>query len=347
MVAAVSRVSGHRVPVIALTGYLGAGKTTVLNHLLLQPGARLGVVVNDFGELNVDAALVAGQVDAAAEISGGCLCCLPDSGGLDDALDRLSQPSLGLDAIVVEASGAADPLILARLIRYSGAQHVRFGGLVEVIDAVEHFRTVDLWPRPPARYGVATLVVINKVELLPDDRRREAIAGITARVRELNPHAPVLVAAGGRVDPLLVFDTADDEDPQDQLPIGSSLREQAHAHDHHEHASVASALLPDPVSPSGLVELLQEPPAGAYRIKGRVRVKAPRRDRGYLVNVVGPTIHVAPLAEPPVPGELVAIGMGLDVASAQRRLAAVRDAPADRPDAEGLRRLHRYRRLSE
>ncbi|MFF0973213.1 UNVERIFIED_CONTAM: GTP-binding protein, partial [Kocuria sp. CPCC 205295] len=75
-----------RVPVIALTGHLGAGKTSLLNHLLRAPGARLGVVVNDFGELNVDAALVSGQVDEAASISGGCLCCLPDAGGLDEAL---------------------------------------------------------------------------------------------------------------------------------------------------------------------------------------------------------------------------------------------------------------------
>ena len=68
-------------PVIALTGYLGAGKTTLLNHVLRSPDARIGVVINDFGELNVDAALVTGQVDEPASIAGGCICCLPD----DDA----------------------------------------------------------------------------------------------------------------------------------------------------------------------------------------------------------------------------------------------------------------------
>ena len=87
------------IPVIALTGYLGAGKTTLLNHVLRSPDARIGVVINDFGELNVDAGLVTGQVDEPASIAGGCICCLPDDGGLDVALARLADPKLRLDAI--------------------------------------------------------------------------------------------------------------------------------------------------------------------------------------------------------------------------------------------------------
>ena len=87
-----------RVPVIALTGYLGAGKTTLLNHLLRTPGARLGVVVNDFGDINVDAALVTGEVDEPASVAGGCLCCMPDAGGLETALERLTAARPDLDA---------------------------------------------------------------------------------------------------------------------------------------------------------------------------------------------------------------------------------------------------------
>jgi G3E family GTPase len=64
------------IPIIALTGYLGAGKTSLLNHVLRSPQARIGVVINDFGELNVEAMLVTGQVDEPASIAGGCICCL-------------------------------------------------------------------------------------------------------------------------------------------------------------------------------------------------------------------------------------------------------------------------------
>lgn len=343
------RAASWRVPVIAVTGHLGAGKTSLLNHLLRMPGARLGVVVNDFGALNVDAALVTGQVDEAASIAGGCLCCLPDAGGLDDALAKLAHPRLRLDAILVEASGAAEPLALARLIRFSGVARVRPGGMIDVIDAVEHFATVDTSPNPPLRYAAATLIVVGKTDLLPEPDRGRAIERIRQRVRERNPHAQLVVARQGRIDPTLVFDTAAATESQDELPIAQLLREQAreHGEHHHEHARAASQALPAAVSPSALIDLLESPPEGAYRIKGRVRVCGPKSDRGYLVNLVGRMIHIAALPSPPPTGELVAIGTHLDADAAQRALHAVATAPAERPDATGLRRLWRYRRLSD
>lgn len=91
----------RRVPVIALSGSLGSGKTTLLNHLLRTGTGRIGVVINDFGGINVDAFLVPGHVDAAMSISGGCLCCLSDPTELDRALESLARPELDLDAIVV------------------------------------------------------------------------------------------------------------------------------------------------------------------------------------------------------------------------------------------------------
>lgn len=339
-----------RVPVIALTGHLGAGKTSLLNHLLRTPGARLGVIVNDFGTLNVDAALVTGQIDEAAAISGGCLCCLPDAGGLDDALEKLSQPRLRLDAILVEASGAADPLALARLIRFSGAERVRPGGIIEVIDAVEHFRTVDIWTDPPLHYAAATLVVVGKTDLLPAEERELTVERIHQRVRERNTDAQLVVAQQGRIDPALVFDTALEEDLDDQPPLPLpplSHADEEHDHHEHEHASAATVRLTGPVSPSALVDLLEDPPAGAYRVKGRVRLRGPKAEQGYLVNVVGRMIHVARLPEPPTVGELVAVGLQLDAVVAQQRLEEVAASSAQRPDPAGLRRLRRHRRLSD
>ncbi len=394
-------MAAGRVPVIAVTGYLGAGKTSLLNHLLRTPEARLGVVINDFGALNVDAALVAGQIDQAASITGGCLCCLPDAGGLDAALTRLAHPRLRLDAILIEASGVADPAVLARVLRCSTASRTRPAGLIDVVDAVEHFATVDAWPTPPLRYAAASLVVVGKTDLLPDGERGAVLERIRARVRERNPRATVIAARAGRIDPALVFDIAADTETAPMLPLrpavsvtrddgggnGSEHIDDVNTgsghpggtgHDHvgHRHAGSAHArsvsrALRRPVAPGALLDLLERPPAGAYRIKGRVRVPGPRADRGYVVHLVGSMIYVAALTEPPGSGELVIIGPDLDVAAAERALDDVahplrgqegtaapmgrgaasasmgRDATtASRgPDDGGaLRRLERYRR---
>lgn len=317
------------VPVIALTGFLGAGKTTLLNHLLRTPGARIGVVINDFGEINVDAALVSGQVDEAASLSGGCICCLDDSEGLESALRRLANPALDLDAIIVEASGLADPVALQRIIGFSVVPGVRAGGVVDVIDALNHFDTVDRDPMPPLRYAAASLVVINKLDQVSD--AEASIARIAARVRERNLAAAVIGATGGKVDPELLFDIAGEE-PTGQLTFRELLVE-TQPHDH-EHAHSVSLNFDGPVAAGGLVDLLESPPAGVYRMKGIVGVGK----SWYVVNVVGATVHVARTKRPPGPGHLVAIGMDLDVDLVRSQMTEV----ISRAPADGLPRLRRY-----
>lgn len=336
-----------RLPVIAVTGHLGAGKTSVVNHLLRRPGARLGVVVNDFGALDVDSALVVGQVDEAASITGGCLCCLPDAGGLDDALARLAHPRLRLDAILVEASGLADPPSLARLIRFSGVDRVRPGGVVDVVDAPHHFGTVDTGREPPVRYAAAGLVLIGKLDLVPPGDRAGLVARIEQRVHEVNPAAQVVTAPHGRVDPALVYDVASSQDPPDELPLAALVRSTREGGAEHAHAQSVAVPLPGPVAPSALIDLLEDPPAGTYRIKGRVAVRGARGERWYVVHLVGRTVHLARTAARPPAGELVVLGMHLDRPATQARLHALATHPAGRPDAAGLRRLVRYRRLSD
>lgn len=337
----------RRVPVIGLTGYLGAGKTTLLNRLLLRPGGRVGVIVNDFGAVNVDAGLITGQVDEVASIAGGCICCLEDAGGLDAALERLTHPRLGLDAVIVEASGIAEPGALARMIRFSGVEAVRPGGLVEVVDAVNYFETVDGGGTPPARFAAASLVVINKCDLLDIGERSAVLDRIEARAREANPAALVVRTSGGRIDPALVFDVSRAEDPEDELPIAALLREQYDSrHGEHSHAASVSVESAGPVDPEALVDLLEEPPDRVYRIKGAISVDAGRSRRGYAVHRVGRHVHVLRTREVPAASQLVAIGVELDLQPTRERLRRAL-APSGRSSLRSLQRLERARRLSE
>ena len=344
------------IPVIALTGFLGAGKTSLLNHVLRAPGARIGVVINDFGELNVDAGLVTGQIDEPASIAGGCLCCLPDDGGLDEALAKLADPRLNLDVIIVEASGLAEPTAVSRMIRFSGVERVRHGGVVDVIDAARHFDTVDRGGAAPARYGAASLVVVNKLDQIPPDDRAKVLERIETRVRGSNPDAHIVGAVGGRVDPTLLFDVSetDDEAGSGQLSFRALLldgqaTEAAGDHDgHHRHDRVASVTVTGDgcVDPGAVFDLLEDPPLGVYRMKGTVAVRYRERVRRYVVNVVGTSVHVASAPPGAHANALVAIGTGLDVDRVREGMtAALR--PIDGPaPAACVRRLQRHRRQS-
>lgn len=333
------------IPVIALTGHLGAGKTTLLNHLLRHPGTRIGVVVNDFGDINIDAGLVAGQVDEPASIAGGCICCLPEGGGLDEALIKLADPARNLDAIVIEASGLADPVAIARLIGFSEIRGVRPGGLVDVVDAVNHFDTVDRGALPPVRYGAASLIVVNKLDQVPEDERSTLLHRITQRAAQRNPRVHVVGTTGGQIDPELLFDASAASGQVGQLSFLDLAPE--HDHDHeHVHADAVTVSSSGCVDPDALVDLLEEPPPQVFRLKGVVAVRHRTTVREYVVNLVGSGIHIAKAPQGAMANCLVAIGMHLDVTAVRARLDnALQPAPGPAP-APALRRLERYRRLS-
>lgn len=333
------------IPVIALTGHLGAGKTTLLNHLLRAPGTRIGVVINDFGELNIDAGLVAGQIDEPASIAGGCICCLPDDGGLDDALAKLADPARRLDAIVVEASGLADPVSIARIVGFSALSGVRAGGLVDVIDAVNHFDTVDRVELPPARYGAASLVVVNKLDQVPEGDRPVLLKRVKERVARRNPRVHVLGTTGGRIDPALLFDPLDSTEEAGQLSFRALLLDSEHTHDHVE-ADAVTVTTTGCVDADALFDLLEQPPPGVFRLKGVVAMRHGRAVHRYVVNLVGAAIHLAKAPPRATANSLVGIGMHLDVPAVRAQLVEVLQPVAGAAPAPALRRLQRYRRIS-
>ena len=214
-------------------GFLGAGNTTVLNHLLRSSaGVRVGVVVNDFGSVNVDAMLVAGYTADAVALQNGCLCCAVGDDDLDDVLGRLTVAEAGLDVVLVEASGVAEPRAL--VARVESAPRASFGGLVLVVDAAELVDTAARHPEVLEHVAEADPVVLTKTDLV------EAAAA-EGLYRSANATAPLVHAPHGVLDPRLLLApdvlAAARDRPGRQLVLGE---EEPHDHAGHLHAGSRS-----------------------------------------------------------------------------------------------------------
>ncbi|WP_033296273.1 CobW family GTP-binding protein [Amycolatopsis jejuensis] len=325
----------QRVPVVLIAGFLGSGKTTLLNHLLAnRRGVRVGVVVNDFGSVNVDALAVAGQVDTMVSLGNGCLCCAVDASGLDAMLGKLSRPEAGIDVIVVEASGIAEPRDLLRLMIASENPDIRYGGLAEVVDAAEFEATRVRHPELTEHLRIADLVILNKADRAAD------VDKVRATVEEHAPGVPVLVTEHGRVDPELFFDPRPRE-RYGQLSF-DDLRE--HDHSEHLHAQYESVTFTAEraLSPRRFLAFLENRPAGLYRVKGQVDLGSAEARSRFGLHTVGAFIQLNRSTWPgPRRTELVLIGAGIDPAEIERQLTTCL-SDDDTPDERGLLRIQRY-----
>ncbi|HVW41827.1 MAG TPA: GTP-binding protein [Amycolatopsis sp.] len=329
-----------RIPVIVLAGYLGSGKTTVLNHLLHNDrGVRIGVIVNDFGAVNIDAFSVAGQVDSLVSLGNGCLCCAVDASGLDSMLDRLAAADV--DVVVIEASGLAEPRDLVRLVLSSSHQALRYGGLLEVVDAAEFTDARIRHPELDQHVAFADLVILNKTDRLDEDD----LAQVTSLVEKVADGRPVLPATYGRIDPDLLLDPVerDTERPWVQL----SLNDLLHEHDDHFHARYQSVEFrsDQPLHPRRFMKLLDSRPAGLYRAKGFVHFGLPGHGEKFTLHTVGRWLefdrtHWDPDERPRT--RLVLIGTGLDEDALRRQLAECVEPDPERVDDNAMLRVLRH-----
>ena len=260
---------GDEIPVTVLSGSLGAGKTTLLNHLLEGAGdRRIAVLVNDMGEVNVDAELVSGTSKGLAgdvtELSNGCICC-ELRGDLERAVMRLARER-DFDHLVVEASGISEPGPVAKLFtRGNASARYVVDALVTVVDARQFYDAfggagevtrrgaADDDTRPLSdllveQVELANVVLLNKTDLVSD----EELATVEELVHGLRPDAEIVRTEYSTVDPdrLLgrrlydparaaeaagwrqaLADAGDDEGDEDDHDDHED-----HAHDHESHA---------------------------------------------------------------------------------------------------------------
>ncbi|MGW5917598.1 CobW family GTP-binding protein [Nocardia fluminea] len=317
---------GAVIPVVIVAGFLGSGKTTLLNYLLRNNrGTRIGVVVNDFGAVNIDAMLVAGQVDAMVSLGNGCVCCAVDVSELDDLFAQLAQPRNAVDVIVVEASGLAEPRNLIRMVIANPNPRIAYGGLVEVVDAEQFASTSAKHPELVTHLRMADLVLVNKADRV----EAHALAGLRAQLAAWVGQVPVYATTHGRIDPGLLFDDRVPDQPKvaEQLSFDILLDEHDHddpdhRHFHDDYVSVAFTS-ERALHPRALVAFLEDPPSGLFRAKGCVAFAVAGERRKFEVHLVGRHVVFTPgswaRGERRV-SNLVLIGAGMDADTASKRL---------------------------
>lgn len=271
-----------KIPILAVTGFLGSGKTTFVNHLLREPhGLKIGVVVNDFGAINIDSELVAGKTDQKLELSNGCICCSLETLDVQEAIAQFAYVGSDIDLIVIEASGLAEPRDLALNLRDMIGIGVRLDAIVTLIDAEHVLENAKKHANAADQIEFTDFVIINKTDVVSSER----IAEIRQLVEMTNPRARIFEAVKADVDIRLLSDPDRDWDSAPDEKHDHDKHHHNHLHDSFKHVSIT---LDHPLHPMKFQEFVNSQiPKSVYRAKGFIDLGTKGHSRKYVFQLVG------------------------------------------------------------
>lgn len=297
-------------PVTVIAGYLGSGKTSLVNHLLRNAGGRrIMVMVNDFGALNIDADLLESAEDDTLTLSNGCICCTMGTElmyALAGAIDRRPRP----DCLVIEASGVAQPAKIAAAAH--AEPEMRYCGVVTLVDAANIAGLLGdplIGAQVAAQVAAADLALVTKDDLASFEDAALAIAGLT--------DAPALPAPHGAAPVDLLLERAEAEAPRGQSGGGSDDHQ---SHGRHDETYRSWSDEGGAADRARLAALLQSPPPGLYRFKGRVALAGGGAVEAHLV---GRTWSIKPAPDAMTRVAAIGVAPQFDVEDFARRWAAV------------------------
>jgi G3E family GTPase len=239
-----SQTLAEPIPLTVLTGFLGAGKTSLLNRLLHDPAlAGTAVIINEFGEIGLDHLLVKSIDDNMVLLQSGCLCCTMRGdlvAALEGLLRDLDNGRINFRRVVLETTGLADPapVLQTAMAHPYLVMRFRLDGVVTVVDAINGGETLDQHMESVKQVAVADRIVLTKADLVDTPERAKAKAELLARLKTLNPAATVLDAALGEATPDRLLDCGLYDPGRKTADVRRWLAEEAYAtaeHDHHGH----------------------------------------------------------------------------------------------------------------
>jgi G3E family GTPase len=237
------------IPLTVLTGFLGAGKTSLLNRLVRDPAlAETAVIINEFGEIGLDHLLVKAIDDNMVLLQSGCLCCTLRGdlvSALENLLRDLDNGRISFRRVILETTGLADPapVLQTAMAHPYLVMRYRLDGVITVIDAVNGAATLDAHLEAVKQVAVADRIVLTKTDLIDTPERQQAKAQLLARLHKLNPAAAILDAAAGEAiaERLLACGLFDPERKipdvarwlADEAYADASRGDHGHHHEHH------------------------------------------------------------------------------------------------------------------
>lgn len=270
----------NKTPVTIVTGFLGSGKTTLVNKALRDPRLqRSAVIVNEFGDVGIDHDLIQASDDSVVLLPNGCLCCSVKSDLVSTLVDlhrKRAGGSIGaFDRVIIETSGLAEPSAVLEVISADPgvAAFYRAAGIVATVDAVNGGATLDSHDTSLKQVAMADRILLTKTDLLGD--AAAGVAVLRERLARINPQADLLEATPD-ADPgaTLYFE------PDRAFPGASELAEashhHSHTHDEHERIHRFSIVREEPVPFDTLRLFLEALNATAgpalLRVKGLINV---------------------------------------------------------------------------
>jgi G3E family GTPase len=214
-----------KIPVTIVTGFLGSGKTTLLNHILNhRQGLKIAVIVNEFGDIDIDSQLLVAVDEDMVQLANGCICCTIDR-GLVDAVKAIASRAESVDYLVIETTGIADPLTIVRsFIATDLFEVARVDSVLTVVDAssftIEHYGSEAALNQ--LRFG--DIILVNKTDLVSS----ADLINLTDYVRSIAPNARIFATDRGRVPLPLIIDVGVD---RQTMTLDSSVS--SHEHSHH------------------------------------------------------------------------------------------------------------------
>ena len=284
---------GRRVPLTFVSGYLGAGKTTLINALLNSADRPIAVIVNDVGEINIDARLIRKHSGDTIELSDGCVCC-SSIDGFGAAFDTIRARETPPDHVVVELSGVAEP---ARMLPWGRSAGFKLDGIMTLVAAdqfMELVNRIDIGETVQEQVRAADILALTKV----DQVRGDTLASVKRQLAQISPGVPIVEAQDPSVPSMLL--QIGGRRPGGEIPLP-----EVSLFDRHE---VTTIELPNPTTKDELDRLLDALPADVMRAKA---IAAGPNGERWAVQVVGRRRSVTELAEVEAepPTDLVVISL--------------------------------------